>query len=613
MTRAGDDVLGVLTVRAGRSDAEINASSLTGTLGDQSVTVALEPISRTPRRAMLVVDTSGSMGEEGMRTARSAAKSFIAAAPKDVLVGLVSFANTSGVDVPLTVDRARLGRSVDALQSNGETALYAAIQTAAKALGPSGERSVILLSDGGDTMAKNKARDAEAAVATLTKGGIRAEVVAFNTDETDTKVLDRFAAAGGGSVVQAGDDKAVTAAFTAAAKTLDNQVRWRLTPPASLAGRQQLVLSGSVGPQPFRAVTDVDLGNLRTSSPTDPPAGGTPPTNGAPAQFEAPAMSWMLPAAIGALFLGLFGLVAALLAPAFQSKRSKRVAGVEVYLPEREITARARRDRSPSALTTSLVAFGDKRMADRKSTGKTMALIERADLPFRAGEWWVIRMVAIVVVASMGFLLMGGWIGLILGILLGILLPAIVLRILAARRAKQFDNQLPDALMLVSSSLGAGFSLHQALDAVAKDSADPLAKEFSRALAEARIGAEVADALERVGERMDSQNTRWTAMAIKIQREVGGNLAETLRTTAQTIRDRHSLTRHVAALSAEGKLSAYILIALPIGLFVYMLMVNRPYVALLWTTPLGLLMTLAAVALLAVGTFWMSKTVKVEV
>ncbi len=196
---------------------------------------------------------------------------------------------------------------------------------------------------------------------------------------------------------------------------------------------------------------------------------------------------------------------------------------------------------------------------------------------------------------------------------MGYVIPSMVLRFLAKRRAKKFESQLPDILMLLASSLSTGFSLSQGLDAVARDAAEPLAKEFSRALAETRIGIDVSDALERMADRMDSTNMRWTAMAIRIQREVGGNLAETLRTTAGTLRERESLYRHVRALSAEGRMSAYVLVALPVGVFLYMLKVNRPYVALLWTNAVGIGMLAFGVTMLVVGIVWMRKLVDVEV
>jgi tight adherence protein B len=257
-------------------------------------------------------------------------------------------------------------------------------------------------------------------------------------------------------------------------------------------------------------------------------------------------------------------------------------------------------------------------MEGRESTSKTMALIERADLPLRAGEWWVLRLVSAVIGVALAVMFLGGGMlttGLsgVAGAVVGYFLPAWVLRFLARRRCKKFEAQLPDVLMLVASSLSTGFSLLQALDAVAKDAAQPAAKEFSRALAETRIGADISDSLERMAERMDSVNMKWATMAIEIQRTVGGNLAETLRTTAKTLREREALYRHVRALSAEGKLSAYILVALPIGIFLFTMQTNREYVQLLWTHPLGLAMLGGGVISLGIGIFWMRKVVDVKV
>ena len=168
-------------------------------------------------------------------------------------------------------------------------------------------------------------------------------------------------------------------------------------------------------------------------------------------------------------------------------------------------------------------------------------------------------------------------------------------------------------LTLIASSLSTGFSLPQALDAVAHDVGQPAAKEFSRAMAETRIGSNIEESLERMADRMDSKNMRWTAIAIEIQRKVGGNLAETLRTTATTLREREALFRHVRALSAEGRLSAVILIALPIVIFLWMLYINGEYVSLLWKSLIGIAMSFTAVVLMIIGVIWMRQVVEVEV
>lgn len=248
-----------------------------------------------------------------------------------------------------------------------------------------------------------------------------------------------------------------------------------------------------------------------------------------------------------------------------------------------------------------------------------MLLINRADLPLRAGEWFVLRVLAVIACAALGAGLvrdaapLAVAAGALVGALVGLLLPAFVLRALARRRARKFEALLPDVMMLVATGLSSGFSLTQALDGVARDSAQPAAKEFSRALAETRIGTDISDALDHLAVRMDSESMRWTTMAIRIQREVGGNLADTLRTTANTLRERESLRRQVRALSAEGRLSAYILIALPILLLLYMTGVNRSYVSLLWTTVPGIIMLVAGAIGMVIGTLWMNKVVKIEV
>ena len=335
-------------------------------------------------------------------------------------------------------------------------------------------------------------------------------------------------------------------------------------------------------------------------------------------QGRAVGGAWMLWLALLAVFLGLGGVVATLAMPSYVAPPTS--GRVDPGLRDRHRIQPSRR-----AVDGEL----DQRQPDQPgrqgdgqsnvNTAKTQRLLERADLPLRPGEWAVLRVVAIVVGVAGGVILMHGgsistFIGSCLGALVGVVGPALFLKFAASRRSKKFEAQLPDVLTLVASSLSTGFSLLQALDAVARDAAEPSAKEFSRALAETRIGADLNESLDHLADRMESINLRWTAMAINIQRQVGGNLAETLRNTAATLRDRESLRRHVNALSAEGKLSAYILIALPIGVFLYML-VGKPGVcrAALDHHDRDRDARRHGLVSMAFGIFWMRKVVKVEV
>lgn len=620
--RLSDGVFtGVLTVRAGQSAVSIDPKSLKAQVGTKLYAVTVKPVAQRKRATMLVVDTSGSMGEAGMATVRSAAAAFLKDAPQDVAVGLVSFAGTAGVDVAPTRDRARVQKAVNALRSRGETTLYDGVATAAAGLAPYDDGSILLLSDGGDTRS-TKATKATATAA-LKRFGIRAEVIGFKTADSDNSVLKGFADAGGGTVAAAGNEAAVRQAFEAAARVLDSQAAFSFVPEITLRSAQSVVVTGTSNGKAFKAQTSFDFGAAPLPATATPSETATLSADDAPVTTAALApdntgMSPTLLFALVAVFLGVLGLGAALAGPLFTSNRKRRLEDIEQYVSPVLMTQKANTTVSASSLSTGLVNLGDKMMEGRESTSKTMALIERADLPLRAGEWWVMRIISIVVgIAGMMIVFRGGLgmklSAILLGGLLGYLFPAIILRFLARRRCKKFEAQLPDVLTLIASSLATGFSLLQALDAVAKDAAEPAAKEFSRALAETRIGADVSGSLDRMALRMDSENMRWTAMAIEIQRTVGGNLAETLRTTAKTLREREELTRHVKALSAEGRLSAYILIALPIGIFLYMMQVNRAYVELLWTRPMGYAMLGFGLISLGIGVVWMRKVVDVKV
>jgi len=615
-------VTAILTARTA-SGAKIDPASVRATVGGVGAVLTVQPIAQERRVTTLLIDTSGSMGAAGMRTVVSAADAFLASAPADVYIGVVAFSSVPKVVTRPTLNRAAVRTAIAGLKSQGETSLYDGIAAALSQLGASGNRSFILLSDGGDTRSRRTLAQTVAALSTF---GVRAQVVGFKTDESQGSVLAKLATAGHGSVVAAGNDAAVSAAFTSAAQSLASQLRVIITPPPSVSGAQPLQVTATAGGTKLQSVTSV---NLAVHSPL--PAAAEPEPSVAPAAITdlgstAPAVStgplglaWLVWFAVLAMFLGLVGTVVALISPAYVTGKERRVASIERYIGgDASGAAEERATPTVTSISNSLVNFGDKVMDKRESTPKTQLLLERADLPLRPGEWAVLRVMTVVICLAGGMLLIHGgavstFVGAVLGALVGILFPSLFLKFAAKRRSKKFESQLPDVLTLVASSLSTGFSLLQALDAVARDAADPSGKEFSRALAETRIGADIDDSLDHLADRMDSVNMRWTGMAITIQRQVGGNLAETLRNTAATLRDREALRRHVAALSAEGKLSAYILVGLPIGMFLYTYTVNKDYVSLLWTNMIGIGMLTAGFISMAIGIFWMRKVVTVEV
>jgi tight adherence protein B len=146
-----------------------------------------------------------------------------------------------------------------------------------------------------------------------------------------------------------------------------------------------------------------------------------------------------------------------------------------------------------------------------------------------------------------------------------------------------------------------------------REGSDPMAGEFKRALVETRLGVDIEHALMGIAERMKSVDFEWVVMAIRIQRDVGGNLSELLNKVADTIREREYLERQVLTLSAEGRLSVWILGGLPPAFMGYLLLVNPTYISPMFHSPIGWVLLTVMTVLLTVGIFWMKKVTKVEV
>jgi tight adherence protein B len=216
------------------------------------------------------------------------------------------------------------------------------------------------------------------------------------------------------------------------------------------------------------------------------------------------------------------------------------------------------------------------------------------------------------VVAAGAGVLIGG---LLLGILMivGVVVGArLLVKIKAARRRAAFADQLDDSLQLMASSLRAGHSLLRAVDAVSQDAVSPTSEEFSRIVNETRVGRDLSDSLDEVAERMRSDDFLWVAQAIAIHREVGGNLAEVLDAVGHTIRERNQIRRQVKALSAEGKLSAIVLGALPFVIIGFLSMTNPGYLAKFTDSVIGYGMIAGVVVLMLAGGFWLKKTVAIR-
>jgi tight adherence protein B len=238
--------------------------------------------------------------------------------------------------------------------------------------------------------------------------------------------------------------------------------------------------------------------------------------------------------------------------------------------------------------------------------------LERGDVPIRAGELIFYSILAVILV-FLGITVLGG---LIWGVLAGVataMTPIVYVRQKVSRRQKAFEAQLPDTLTLLASSLRAGFSFMQGLEAVAQEIGNPMRRELQRVFTETRLGRSPEEALEDSAIRMGSNDLLWTVMAIRIQREVGGNLASLLDTVADTMQKRERIRSEVRALTAEGRLSGIILGLLPPVAGVLLYLVAPDYMKSLFEEPIGIAAVITAAVLSVVGWFWLQKIVDIEV
>ena len=203
----------------------------------------------------------------------------------------------------------------------------------------------------------------------------------------------------------------------------------------------------------------------------------------------------------------------------------------------------------------------------------------------------------------------------VIGLLAALMCPVVgrmMLSMLADHRRKVFGSQLDEILQMMAGSLRAGYSLPQAVATISQEAGDPVAQEFARVTNEARVGRSMMDSLDDLARRMRNEDFYWITQAIGINREVGGNLADVLDNVSKTIRERTQMKRQVAALAADGTLSAIILMLLPFVIALVLFIVSPAYISKLFAEPLGWAMIGAGGVMLAIGGFWMAKIINLK-
>jgi len=560
------------------------------------------------RTAILVLDLSGSMAGAPLAAAQAAAIGYVNGLPADVRIGLITFSDTPHTVVSPSKDRAVLLAALRGVKATGNTALYDGIGAAlgsAASSAADGQNRLLVLSDGADTSSKQAL---SGALQALQQARASTDVVAFGAG-ADQRVLGQLAAAGHGRMLSARSATELASAFGSAAQSFSEQVLVTVTIPPELSGRQgRLTITLAAAGHTIKVNQDLAL-----------PVVSMPPTVASPA-VQAPSAASSLvnmPLLLAVTFGGLLGLcLLAFWRPAGTPVTSnrRRMAEVERYRIGSSKFTSGLDDERVNTITKSALSVMDTVLRSRGTKSTTVADLDRAGLKLRPQEWLLLRISAGAALSAVLYVVsQSAFVGIPLGVFLGWFGTRFFLKFKMKRRCGAFADQLPDTLQLVASSLRSGFSLLQALDGVVREGTQPAASEFSRALSDGRLGVDIEDALDQVAERMRCTDLTWVVMAIRISREVGGNLAEVLMTTVHTMRERSQVKRQVKALSAEGRLSGVILVGLPIFIGLWLFVSRRDYLKPLYTDVIGMGMLAAAVVSLSIGAWWMSKIVKIEV
>jgi Flp pilus assembly protein TadB len=266
--------------------------------------------------------------------------------------------------------------------------------------------------------------------------------------------------------------------------------------------------------------------------------------------------------------------------------------------------------------TDTTVNVIDEAMARRGRAAVDAERLEQANIRMQPAQFVLMVTSSALVLALVGMLLSAGslWVIPVMVLFAGLapLGAAVLLHVRTGRRRARFAEQLDESLQLVAGGLRAGHSLLRALDAASKETEAPTAEEFARIVNETRIGRDLGEALDNTALRMRSDDFQWVAQAISINRDVGGNLSQVLDQVSHTIRERNEIRRQVKTLAAEGKLSAWVLILLPVGVFTFLILTQPSYFLGFFGSIWGILALIVAGLLLVLGSLWMMAVVRVK-
>lgn len=319
------------------------------------------------------------------------------------------------------------------------------------------------------------------------------------------------------------------------------------------------------------------------------------------AVLAASSQAWMPVVGIAAVSTSVFVLAIVLFAPTGRRRLARQSMKLSLRQPAPSLL---------TGVTSRATQIADESLERRGRREKLGASLDQAGIAMKPAEFLVLEIAVALAACLVGFAIAGLLGAIVLGCLTALGFRGYLSWQAATRRAK-FADQLGDTLQLLTGSLRAGYGLLQAVDGIAREAESPTSDEFRRLVLETRLGRSMPDALHGIAERVGNDDFEWVIQAIEINRDVGGELAEVLERVNETIRERDRVRRQIRTMSAEGRFSVKLLLALPILLAVFQQANNPDFLGLLTGTSTGLLLLGVGTALLIVGGIWLRKIVTI--
>jgi tight adherence protein B len=547
------------------------------------------------KSVVLAVDRSQSMDGRPLADAVAAAGAFLDAKPAGDRVAVTTFATRPVMLTGFSTSTTDASGALRAIATDpvGGTTLYDALVLSANALAAESSlgRVIIVVTDGNETRSE---ASLDEAITAAREAGAAIYVVAIESGLFTPDPLKRIAAETGGTYYGAASSAALTDVYSSIAAELSRT--WRLEFVTSALPGESAALSARVpGGEPATVELAVPGDAIRTRRPE---ASGR-----LPEQFFGSVWGQ---AAFAALIGVLVLLACAFL---FASPRGAWLKGrLAPHVVEKHHAAtRARGERL--ALAAGLFRATENALGNMKPWRRLGRTLERADMPLRTVELAYIML-------GCGLLFGVGaaafelplWI-VAKSLVGGTFLPWVFVSFKARKRLRAFENQLPDLLVTMAAGLKAGHSFRQALQSVVDEDQPPASKELKRVLTETRLGRPMDEALVEMAHRIGSKNFEFVITAVAIQRQVGGSLAGLFDMVADTVRSRQQFAKKIKGLTAMGRGSAYVLVALPFFIAAMLTLVNPEYMRPLWSTSTGHILLIVMVVMMAVGSLILRKIV----